>query len=249
MPGKIFADLSGRPVLEWVVRAARGALGVDAVWIATSLGSADDEVANWCRSSGIPVHRGSENDVLGRYIGAIQASGANVVVRLTADCPFLDPAVIAQTIRLRAVSRADYASNVDPPTWPDGLDCEVVTAAALQVAAQEATLATHREHVTPFIRNNRARFLVETLVAPLPDLAKERWTLDTPADLAFLRAVAAHLPGSGAPSFLDVLHVLDKDPDVKKINHQEERSAGFSSSLAAGEAERPPSFRFFTALP
>jgi glutamate-1-semialdehyde aminotransferase/spore coat polysaccharide biosynthesis protein SpsF (cytidylyltransferase family) len=242
MPGKIFADLSGRPVLEWVMRAAHAALGVDAVWIATSLGSADDEVATWCRSSGIPVHRGSEDDVLGRYIGAINASGAEVVVRITADCPFLDPAVIAQTIRLRAVTRADYASNVDPPTWPDGLDCEVVIATALRVAAQEATLAMHREHVTPFIRNNRARFSVETLVAPLPDLAKERWTLDTPADLAFLRAVAARLPVDRAPSFLDVLDVLDKDPDVKKINHEETRNAEFSISLAT---EKPNIGRTF----
>ena len=126
--------------------------------------------------------------------GAVAASGADVVVRITADCPLLDPAVIAQTIRLRAMTGADYASNADPPTWPDGLDCEVVTAKALSAAAKEATRASDREHVTPFVRNNRARFTAETLVAPLPGLAAERWTLDTPDDLALLQAVAARLP-------------------------------------------------------
>ena len=139
LPGKVLADLAGKPVLAWVVRAARAALGVDEVWVATSTAAADDAVAAWCKANGVSVHRGSENDVLDRYAGAAKASGAAVVVRLTADCPLLDPAVIAQTVRLRAMTGADYASNVDPPTWPDGLDCEVLTAKALFAAAAEAT--------------------------------------------------------------------------------------------------------------
>ena len=101
--------------------------------------------------------------MLERYAGAAKASEADVVVRLTADCPFLDPQVIGQTVRLRAVDGcATYASNIDPPTWPDGLDCEVLTVAALNAAAAEATRPSDREHVTPFIRNNRARFSAET---------------------------------------------------------------------------------------
>src|SRR6185312_2563921 len=125
LPGKVLADLAGKPVLAWVVRAARAASGVDDVWVATSTAAGDDIVAAWCKANGVSVHRGSENDVLDRYVGAARASGAQVVVRITADCPFLDPAVIAQTIRLRLITGGAYASNVDPPTWPDGLDCEV----------------------------------------------------------------------------------------------------------------------------
>jgi len=155
LPGKVLADLAGQPVLAWVVRAARAATGVDDVWVATSTAAADDAVVAWCKANGVPVHRGSEDDVLDRYVGAAKASGANVVVRLTADCPLLDPAVIAQTIRLRAMTGVAYASNVDPPTWPDGLDCEVLTADTLVTAAAEATRASDREHVTPFVRNNR----------------------------------------------------------------------------------------------
>jgi glutamate-1-semialdehyde 2,1-aminomutase/spore coat polysaccharide biosynthesis protein SpsF len=174
LPGKVLLDLAGQPVLAWVVRASRAALGIDAVWVATSTAAADDAVATWCAANAVPCHRGSERDVLDRYAGAARDSSADVVVRLTADCPLLDPAVVAQTVRLRAVTNAAYASNVDPPTWPDGLDCEVMTAEALFTAANEAMRDIDREHVTPFIRNNRARFSAETLIAPLPNLAAER---------------------------------------------------------------------------
>jgi glutamate-1-semialdehyde 2,1-aminomutase/spore coat polysaccharide biosynthesis protein SpsF len=127
---------------------------------------------------------------------------------------------------------AAYASNVDPPTWPDGLDCEVMTAEALADAAREATRPSDREHVTPFIRNNRARFPAETLIAPLPELGRERWTLDTADDLGFLQAVAARLPDNHAPSHLDVLAVLDREPQLRDLNRCETRNAGFATALA-----------------
>ena len=177
LPGKTLADLAGKPVLDWVVRAARAALGVDDVWVATSTAAADDRVAERCHANGVAVFRGSETDVLDRYAGAVRASGAEIVVRITADCPLLDPAVIAETVRLRSMCGAAYASNVDPPTWPDGLDCEVVTAEALLAAAAEATRPSDREHVTTFVRNNRDRFTAETLIAPLP--GPRRRTLDS----------------------------------------------------------------------
>lgn len=233
LAGKVLKDLGGMPVLAWVVRAAQAAHGVDEIWVATSSAGVDDEIEGWCKSSKVPCFRGSEADVLGRFAGAAKASGADIVIRLTADCPLLDPAVIGQTIRLRAVTGADYASNVDPPTWPDGVDCEVFTAKALLAAASEATRQTDREHVTPFLRNNRDRFSAENLVSPLPGLAAERWTLDTQEDLAFLRAVAAELPRERAPSYLDVLAVLDRAPHLREINRNAIRNAGFMTSLAA----------------
>ncbi len=233
LSGKVLADLAGRPALAWVVRAARAALGIDAVWVATSTAQADDAVAAWCDANSVPVFRGSERDVLDRYAGAARASGADIVVRITGDCPLLDPMVVAQTVRLRAHSGADYASNIDPPTWPDGLDCEVLTKEALLAAAAEATRPGDREHVTPFVRNNRARFSAETLIAPLPGLAHERWTLDTPADLAFLSAVAERLSPDHAPSHLAVLAVLDNDPELRNINRNQVRNAGLiAASLA-----------------
>lgn len=216
--GKVLLDLAGKPVIEWAVRAAREISGVDAVWIATSDAKADDAIAQWCVTNGVECFRGSESDVLSRYAGAAKASGADIVVRITSDCPFLDPGVAAQIVYLRSMSGASYVSNVDPPTWPDGLDCEVFTAAALFAADKEAKKKGDREHVTPFIRRNRIRFQAEVLVSPLPGLTGERWTLDTPEDLAMLRAVAERLPDDGPPAFIDVLSVLNADPALRKLN-------------------------------
>jgi glutamate-1-semialdehyde 2,1-aminomutase len=243
LAGKVLTDLAGKPVLAWVVSAARAALGVDEVWVATSTVAADDAIVAWCEKNKVNVYRGSEADVLDRYVRAGKVSGAGIVVRLTADCPLLDPVVIAQTIHLRGMTGVDYASNVDPPTWPDGLDCEVVAAKALMVAHAEAKRPSDREHVTPFVRRNRARFPAETLVAPLPGLAKERWTLDTAADLAFLSAVAERLPAGRPPSHLEVLAVLDREPRLRKINGGEERNAGFARSLTDEKIDISRSFK------
>lgn len=227
LPGKVLRDLAGRPALAWVVRAARASIGVDDTWVATSVAAADDVIAAWCKANSVPVFRGSEGDVLGRYAGAIGTSGADIVVRLTADCPFLDPAIVGQTVRLRAACGVDYACNVDPPSWPDGLDCEVITTAALLAAAAEATCTSDREHVTPFVRNNRARFLASNLLAPLPGLAEERWTLDNPEDYALLSRIAAHLAADRPPSFLEILAVLDREPHLRDINRHLLRNAGY----------------------
>jgi glutamate-1-semialdehyde 2,1-aminomutase len=236
LPGKVLKNLGSTPALAWTARAALLALGIDEVWIATSEAVADDAVVDWAVKNKMPVHRGSEHDVLARYAGAAKASSADVVVRLTADCPFSDPQVIAQTVRLRALAGVAYASNTDPPTWPDGLDCEVLTAEALLAAAAEATRPLDREHVTPFVRRNRARFPAESLIAPLPGLADERWTLDTAEDLEFLSAIAERLPADRPPSYLDVLSVLDGEPKLRKINSAVRRNAGFAESLHAERA-------------
>jgi glutamate-1-semialdehyde 2,1-aminomutase/spore coat polysaccharide biosynthesis protein SpsF len=238
LPGKVMMNLAGEPALAWIARAAQAALGIDETWIATSDTACDDELARWGDRNNMAVHRGSEHDVLARYVGAAKASGADVIVRLTGDCPLHDPYVIAQTVRLRATTGVAYASNIDPPTWPDGLDCEVVTVEALLTAAAEATRASDREHVTPFVRNNRARFPAETLVAPLPGLTGERWTLDTPADFKFLSALAERLPRGRAPSHLEVLGVLDREPGLRSLNSDACRNTGFQKSLC-GEKLAP----------
>lgn len=223
LPGKVLMHLAGIPTLAWVARAAKATRGIDEVWIATSEKTADDAIADWALDRQIAVHRGSETDVLDRYVGAATASSAQIVVRLTADCPLLDPDIIAQTVELRARSGAAFASNVDPRTWPKGLDCEVVTTEALLAAAAEATESYDREHVMPFVRNNRGRFPAANLTAPLPGLAEERWTLDTAEDFAFLAAVAARLPHDRPSSYLEVLAVLDREPQLRDLEHGDVR--------------------------
>lgn len=243
LPGKVLADLGGRPVLAWVVRAARAIPGIDAVWVATSTLAADNDVADWCESNGVPVYRGSEQDVLDRYAKAATASGADIVVRVTADCPLFDPAVAGLVIRLRNMSGADYASNVDPRTWPDGLDCEVITAKALQAAAAEATDPADREHVTPFVRNDRTRFTWETLISPVPGLPGERWTLDNADDLRFLRDVAKRLPADQIPSYLHVLTILDREPQLRAANTAPAEAADPDAGGASAPVRKRLSFR------
>src|SRR6266498_2731058 len=145
-PGKVMKDLGGKPVIQWVVDAARKAKLVDDVIIATTVDPRDDAIINWCRDYGVRSHRGGVNDfapgvndLLLRVITAAELTRADVIIRATCDCPFLDPNVIDQVVALREATNADYACNTDPPTWPDGLDCEAMSMAALRIAHKEAT--------------------------------------------------------------------------------------------------------------
>lgn len=231
-PQKVIADLVGLPVIGWTARAAKAVPGVDEVWVATSTLETDDPIAIWCKANGVNCHRGSEDDVLRRYAGAAREAKADIVLRITSDCPFFDPQVGGQVLALRRLANSDYAGNVDPPTWPDGLDAECVTAAALFAADNEATRPSDREHVIPFIRNHRTRFSTRTLHCPLPGISGQRWTIDTPSDYKFATAVAKHLDPSRPPTFLEVLAVLDAHPDYLKLNASETRDEGFAKSLA-----------------
>ena len=191
LPGKVLADLGGRPALAWTVRAAGAVPGIDRAVVATSEAAADDAVAKWCEDAGVPCHRGPEDDVLARYHMAARAEGAETIMRLTADCPLLDPMVCGEVLMLLEREGADYASNVDPRSWPDGLDCEVFTAATLDAAAAEAESPMEREHVTPFM--GRA---FHTWVLKNPHEhgnINMRWTIDTPEELEFAREVYAKL--------------------------------------------------------
>jgi glutamate-1-semialdehyde 2,1-aminomutase/spore coat polysaccharide biosynthesis protein SpsF len=229
LPGKVLLPIQGRPALDWVVGAARAIPGIDKVVIATSTGADDDAVADWAKGAGVACHRGPLDDVLARFVIAARAEAADYVMRLTADCPFLDPQVAGQVLALLKRGGLDYASNVAPASWPDGLDCEAFTMAALLAADRDASRATDREHVTLFIRDRRHRFKSQGVVCPLPGLAAERWTLDEPADLEFLEAVAAHLPAR--PSYLEVLGALDAHPELRAINARIKRNEGLAKSL------------------
>ena len=223
LAGKVMADLGGRPVLDWSVRAAEAVPGIDRVVVATSVQSGDDTIAVWCDDNGFACHRGPEDDVLARYQIAAEAEAADTVMRLTSDCPLLDPQVCGQVLMVFERTGADYAGNVDPRSWPDGLDCEVFTAAALAAAAAEARGPAEREHVTPFIRNQRDRFDVRNVACPVPGLADERWTLDTPQDLEFLGQVVDRLPSAAPPPFLEVVRLLDAEPALRAINQDAPR--------------------------
>lgn len=238
LPGKILKPLAGTPMLGRVVAAARGVSDIDAIVVATSDAPTDDAVVAWCAEVGIDCFRGSETDVLDRFAKAAATAEAEIAIRLTGDCPFLDPAVIAETVALRRVTGAAYASNVSPPTWPDGLDCEVMARDALDAAAAEADRPSDREHVTPFIRADRVRFPAVNLTCPIPGAQDRRWTVDTPEDFVRAEALAlkasarAGIDPSGPFRWTDLLFCDDAAEVVA-----ETRNAGYQISLAAESAD------------
>ncbi len=246
LPGKVLFDLSGLPVLAWVLRAPHVTPSVDETWVATSILAQDDPIADYCREQDIPFFRGSETDVLSRFYECAVVAKADVVVRLTADCCFADPFLIEQVIQLRSKTDADYANNVWPPTFGDGLDTEVMTFAALETAHNEAVLPSDRECVTTFIMRNRDRFKSETLINPLPGGHRDRFVLDTTDDLNLCREIAKRLSRNWSGSHLDIIRILDNEPELRKIS-KSPRNERYYESIAVEESP-PPVFTRSNAL-
>ena len=246
LPGKTLADLGGRPMLAHVVERAAAIPGVDGVVVATTANPRDDRLAEWARQAGLDCVRGSEDDVLDRFHDALARHPCDAVVRVTPDCPFLDPEVSGLVVDawLSAEGAVDYASNVEPPTFPDGLDTEVISSAALSAAWREARLPSDREHVTPFVRRDPRRF-AQAAVRHDPDLSRLRWTVDTPADLDFARAVVARLAPAGRERFglREILALLEREPDLARLNAGQRRNEGYERSLAADGAAGAPAER------
>ena len=231
LPNKVLMNLGGKPVLRWVIDAARAAPGVDLVAVATSTETADDIILNKCKEWGVWCFRGSENDVLERFVGAAEDTDADILLRLTGDCPLHDPQVIGEVVRLRKQAGAQYASNIDPPTWPDGLDVEVFTREMLETAHREATRASDRDCVTRFMARNRSRFHSATMTCPIPGLHKERWVLDTLSDMQFCQEIASRLPSNWNGSYLDILDILDREPKLRWINDHHPRNERFYEGI------------------
>ena len=203
LPDKVLADIEGESMLARVIERVALIPGVDAVWVATTLAGRDDAVAAEARRCNAYVHRGPELDVLARYVGAARKAEADAIVRVTADCPLLDPTVSGLVLKRFRDARAiigpenvQWVSNVHPTRrYPDGLDTEVVAREALERAGKEARSAGDREHVTPWIYKHTPG--VGFGLAPAPfngDLSNLRWTVDTDDDLALVRAIYRALP-------------------------------------------------------
>jgi spore coat polysaccharide biosynthesis protein SpsF len=190
LPGKVLAPVLGQPMIARQVERLRRCRRLDRLVVATSDRPEDDELARACAGLGLEVHRGSLDDVLDRFHGALAAFGpAETVVRMTADCPLADPALIDRVIGAHLETGVDYTSNTPATrTFPHGLDVEVMRASVLETAWREARDPYEREHVTPFIYRHPERFRLG-YVSDAPSLAHLRWTVDLPEDLAFVRYV------------------------------------------------------------
>lgn len=216
LPGKVLKTLGEKTALEYIYHAATKITGVNTVVVATSKQSDDDQIAQWCKEQGAECFRGDLDDVLGRFYATAKKYNAQTIIRLTADCPFLDPQVTGEVLALFEQSKVDYCSNISPPTWPDGLDCEVLSFAALERCYKEAKEKPDREHVTRYIRHNTSLFTVKNLPCPIPYIHEYRWTLDQQEDFDFLNQLALALPDS--PSYLEILNILKTNTVLKQKN-------------------------------
>jgi spore coat polysaccharide biosynthesis protein SpsF len=192
LPGKVLLPLEGQPMLARQIERIRRSHRIDHLIVATSVEANDDEVAALCREVGVDCFRGSLADVLGRYYLALQPFGRSVGVRLTADCPLTDPAVIDATIDWHVRGGFDYTTNALDRTFPVGLDVEVFQVACLEEAHREARSPYEREHVTPFMYARPERYQIGQY-RNHQDLSHLRWTVDTAEDYAFVASVYAAL--------------------------------------------------------
>jgi spore coat polysaccharide biosynthesis protein SpsF len=245
LPGKVLLDLAGRPMLERVIERTRRARTLDLVAVATTRDASDDPVEAFCRERGYPVFRGELFDVLDRFYQAARRFDAGVVVRITGDCPVIDPELIDATVRLLRPP-VDFACNRLPPPWkrtfPIGLDVEACRFDILERAWREADQKFQREHVMPFIyegvnfKGTGTQFPVKTGVSQRgfqiaqldhdPDLGSLRWTVDTPQDLEVMRSVFAHF-GRDDFSWQELLALQQSQPEIFFLNAGVEHRSAF----------------------
>jgi spore coat polysaccharide biosynthesis protein SpsF len=225
LPGKVLRDLSGQPMLARVVERLGRASTLDEVWVATSTLAADDPIVALCAARGWPCFRGSESDVLERYFQTAQAAGADAIVRVTADCPLIDPGVVDEVVRafLARQPGLDYACNFHPRrTFPRGLDAEILSRQALAICRREATDPATREHVTLYLYQHPERFQIQGIEAAGGDWSGLRWTVDTPEDFALATAIYEHF-GHDRFSWREALAAVEAHPEWSALNRHIEQ--------------------------
>ena len=236
LPGKILANIAGQPMLTRVFTRTSRAQTLDEVIFATTTDASDDPVAEYCDFSGIPFTRGSLFDVLDRYYQTARQVQADVVVRITADCPIIDPTLIDDVVNFLHDEEYDFVCNRLPPPWPRtypiGLDVEACTFKVLEKAWKEAKEPQHREHTMPYfyegVQLTRQSRTLETGTSPrgykiallhhTTDFGDYRWTVDTPEDLKFMREVYSRFDGRDDFTWKEVLDLVHDEPALMEIN-------------------------------
>ena len=230
-PGKVMMPLAGKTVIEMLLARLKGARRIDHILVATTTDKADDKLVALLRARKIPFFRGSQEDVLARYAQAARWAGADVVVRITGDCPLVDATVVDAVVEDFQKGGADYVSNINPPTFPDGLDVEAFAISALQEANRKAKTAQEREHVTPYLRKNGA-FKKRNFFNP-EDLSGERWTVDEPADLNVVKKIFQSFSPRTDFSWKEVIKLKERQPTIFEANREISRNEG--ADLGTGQ--------------
>ncbi|MBI5678091.1 MAG: glycosyltransferase family protein [Planctomycetes bacterium] len=231
LPGKVLKPILGQPMILRQIERIKRAKKIDHLLVATSIDQTDDKLAGLCAENGIPCFRGNLEDVLDRFYEAAKPYNPDHVVRLTGDCPLADPQLVDQVIRFHLDGGFDYTSNTIEPTYPDGLDIEVLRFSCLDYAWREALLPSQREHVTPFIYQQHGRFKIGCYKNEI-DLSRLRWTVDEPLDFELITKIyEAIYPINSGFTTQDILVFLDKHPELKTLNTHFQRNEGLLKSL------------------
>lgn len=218
LPGKVLADLGGQPSILYMLSRVARAQRIDRIAVVTSTDASDDPLVATVEAAGVAVWRGPLDDVLSRYGGAADSFGGDVILRLTGDCPLIDPAVIDAVVALRETNGADYCSNVAPPTFPDGLDVECFTRATLDRALANAKTKPEREHVTLWMRSDEAG-LHHANYPCVIDASDLRWTVDYADDLEVVRRIVANEQATGRHfDLFDILRLAQSDRSFRGRN-------------------------------
>ena len=221
LPGKVLMPLAGNPILSWVVERSRLAKCVDHVIVATTDLPQDDVIESFCRDRKFPVFRGSETDVLQRYVDCAKTFKIDHVVRITADCPFIEPSVIDGCVRRYIESNADYVQNTRlKKTFPRGLDVEVCSYELLRKISSKQLKNSEREHVTLYIYHHENEYRIETLEAGEEHQGADlRLTVDTPEDYAFCKRITEHFRSAGLNlRVAEVIKFVYANTDIAGIN-------------------------------
>jgi len=216
LPGKVLSDICGKPSLQRMLERINMASSIDKVVVATTINASDNLIVELCEKLKVDIFRGDEDDVLGRFCGAAEVAEAEIVIRLTADCPMIDPDVIDEVVTAFSINNHDYLSNTIERTYPDGLDVEVMSINTLREAHKKAVAPFLREHVTPYISGKRpdlgaGDFRIDQ-IRFAADFSHIRWTLDTKEDLQRIRSLVSKLPEDYR--WLQALSIATQEPDL-----------------------------------
>jgi len=234
LPNKVLLQINGRPLLWHVINRLKFSKKIDEIVLATTVNPSDDLLEDFAKTNGINYFRGSENDVLDRYYQCAKKYEPDVVIRITADCPLIDPEVVDRVVEnfIKLKDECDYCANVLPPTFPDGLDTEVFWFKTLEKAWNEAKYNSEREHVTAYIYKNPDKFKLHNVANEI-DYSGLRWTVDTENDFNFVKEVYQQIGKDKEIFYMrDILELLEKKPELKEINSNSKRNEGYEKSVA-----------------
>ncbi|MBI3631428.1 MAG: glycosyltransferase family protein [Candidatus Staskawiczbacteria bacterium] len=231
LPGKMMVEIFNKPIIEHVFERVKSSRLINEIWLATTADKEDDVLAKWARLKVEKIYRGSNEDVLDRYFQAAKQAQADIIVRITGDCPLHDSQVIDLVVKEFLSGSFDYVSNSHPPTYPDGLDVEVFSFQALKKAWEEAKLKSEREHVAPYIWKHPELFKIKNVSSGI-DLSKERWTLDTKEDFLFISNILKECQARKLDVNLkNILSIIAIFPQWRNINLQYKRNEGYDKSI------------------